>query len=117
MVQHPQEYKYGGNNYCGEYFTREAATQYGGPYLAFYYRDGDDSLQFEEASLKDVSVMIVPNASSGATPGIVPAGVVALPKATLVGRDGGEKIWTLTVTETMSNAYAACLEGISRKTL
>ena len=116
VIQQKADYQQKVNHYCGGYFVLEAATQYGGPYLAFSYRDEKNAVGHDEIPLKDISVAIVPDPTIAGTQGLVPAGVVGLPRAAIVGQDSGQKIWVISVTEKMLQDYAACLKSVPRQT-
>jgi len=118
VIKQPLDYQQTENHYCGGYFILEAGTSFGGPYLNFHYRDGRDEnggVGHDEALLKDVSVAVVPDPSIPGTNGTVPAGVVGLPKVTLVRQDGAERVWVISVTDKMLIDYGPCLGELSQQ--
>ncbi len=102
IIQQRSDYQHKENQYCGGYFVLEAGTQYGGPYLLFYYRDSPNTVASDEIPLKDVSLVVVPD----------PAGAEGLPKATIIDKDGGQNVWVISVTEKMLKDYTPCLKSV-----
>lgn len=103
------------NTYCNNLFVIEAATEYTHQvYFAFHYVDDRGQVEYEEAPLNDISLMVVPDPKPGIS--ATPDAGIRLPKVTQVGADGDQRVWVLTITETTKDANALCLNQIPQKT-
>jgi hypothetical protein len=100
IVEHKPDFKHGEMTYCNNLFVFEPATKYSpnNEYLRFYYLSDHKTIAYDEALLRNLTV--------------VTDDTVSAPKARLVRSEGSENIWEIIVTAKMKEMYSSCLGKI-----